>query len=330
MSTVRLSDVIQPVEFSAYVAQNTAVKSALVQSGIMARNNAIEAQLKAGADSFTIPAWLDLSDDEASIVSDDPDQLSTPGKVGTTKQRVRKAYLAKSWAAMNMASELSGSNAMAHIQNRVTAYWERQLQARLVASLQGIIADNEASDSSDMLNDISEEADEAAKLTAEALIDTVGTLGDSMSSVVALCCHSDVFRYLLKLDAIEYLPPSEGSLSLPTWRGLAVVYDDAMPEEAGVYTTALFGQGAVAYGVTAPRIADGTEVESLPASGNGGGQQVLHSRQNLAVAPAGFSFDDTATTGDSPSIAELRDAQSWKRTAEDRRNVPMAFLRHKI
>jgi hypothetical protein len=53
----------------------------------------IESQLAAGADSFSVPFWNDLSDDEANIVSDDPTQLAVPRKVTVGKHTVRKAYL---------------------------------------------------------------------------------------------------------------------------------------------------------------------------------------------------------------------------------------------
>lgn len=37
-------------------------------------------------------------------------------------------------------------------------------------------------------------------------------------------------------------------------RGLAVIVDDSMPAAAGVYTSILFGPGAVGYATTAPRV----------------------------------------------------------------------------
>jgi len=84
-----------------------------------------------------------------------------------------------------------------------------------------------------------------------------------------------------------------------------------------------------AWGLTAPRIADGTEIESKPAAGNGGGQQVLHSRVNLAIHPAGFSWVEGSVAGDSPTIAELKAAANWDRVVE-RKAVPIAFLKHTV
>lgn len=79
------------------------------------------------------------------------------------------------------------------------------------------------------------------------------------------------------------------------------------------------------YGLTAPRIAEGTEVENLPSAGKGSGQQILHSRVNLAIHPAGFAWVEGTIAGDSPTIAELSAAAHWDRVVE-RKAVPLAFL----
>ena len=326
MAVTRLSDIIEPSAFTAYVVQNAMEKTALVQSGVAVPNAVIETQLKAGADSFSVPFWRDLGNEEANVVSDDPNSLSVPNKIQAGKQFVRKAFLHQSWSAMNLASELAGANALERIQSRATAYWERQLQRRLVATLNGVLAANAASNSGDMVLDIS--AETAASFSPEAVIDAAGTLGDSMDTVTGIAMHSDLYRRALKADLIEFVQPSAGSMRMPTYRGLAVIVDDGMPLDAGVYTCALFGAGAVGYGLTAPRVAEGTEIENIPGAGNGGGQQILHSRVNLAVHPAGFAWVEGTIAGDSPAIAELGDASHWSRVVE-RKAVPLAFLRCK-
>lgn len=292
MAVTRLSDVIVPTEFTDYIVQNTMEASALVQSGIMSRNTEIEAQLGAGADSFTVPFWLDLSDDEADIVNDDPDDEATPRKLTSEKQIVRKSFLHNGWSAMNLASELSGDDAMQRIQDRATAYWTRQAQRRLIASLNGILADNETDDAGDMVLDISGETGAAAQFDAAAVIDAAGTLGDQMGNVAGVAMHSDIYRKALKNDLIETIRDSENR-PFQTFRGMAVIVDDLLPVDATdaqnpIYTTVLFAPGVVGWGMSAPRVAEGTEIESKPGAGNGGGQQILHSRMNLAVHPAGF------------------------------------------
>lgn len=324
MAATQIADVIVPSEFASYIVENSVEKSALVQSGIVTRNALIDTQLRAGADSFTVPFWKDLADDEANITSDNPAIMATARKVLAGKQTVRKAFLHSSWSAMNLASELAGANALVRIQDRVAAYWQRQTQRRLVSSLTGIMADNVANDAADMVVDISGEVGALANFSAAAVLDAAGTLGDAMTDLSAIAMHSDIYKKALKADLIQTLPDSQGGF-IQVFRGLAIIVDDGLPVSAGNYTSVLFGAGAVGYGLTDPTVAAGVEVENIPGAGNGGGQQILHSRVNLAVHPLGFQWKEFAVVGESPTIAELATATNWSRVAQ-RKNVPLAFL----
>jgi|SRR5690625_3351043 len=173
------------------------------------------------------------------------------------------------------------------------------------------------------------------KFSAKAVIDAAAELGDNLSALTAVAMHSDVYRNALKNDLLTTHMDSAG-VPFQTFRGLAVIVDDGVPytaaggtgdtDTAPEYTSILFGGGAVGYGVTPPRIADGTEVENLPSAGNGGGQQVLHSRVNVGVHPLGFSWLEGSVTDDSPSLAELAKAGNWDRIY-DRKHIPLAFLK---
>lgn len=333
MAVTRIADVIVPEIFTRYIVQNTMETSALLLSGIVRRNAVIDDQLHAGADSFTVPFWNDLANDEADIVNDDPDDYSTPKKLTAGKMVVRKAFLHNSWSTMNLASELAGDNALQRIQSRTEAYWTRQAQRRLIATLNGIMADNMANDAGDMVLDLSTATGDAARFSAAAVIDAAGTLGDQMGSVVGIAMHSDVYRTALKADLIDTVQESTGT-AFQTFRGMAVIVDDLLPVDATdptapEYTSVLFTPGAVGWGMSAPRVAEGTEIESKPSAGNGGGQQILHSRVNLAIHPAGFTWTEAAVVGESPTIAELANPANWDRVVE-RKAAGLAFLKTKL
>jgi hypothetical protein len=106
MAQVQLADVIVPAEFTAYQVENSLVSTALFTSGVAVPNGEMASQLQAGAQSFTVPFWLDLPDIEADITNDDPTILSTPQKITANKQTVRKHFLHSSWSEMSLASEL--------------------------------------------------------------------------------------------------------------------------------------------------------------------------------------------------------------------------------
>jgi hypothetical protein len=73
------------------------VSTALFQSGVAVRNNEITAQLQAGAQSFTVPFWADLGEQESDITNDDPTDHSTPLKITAARQVVLKSFLHQSW-----------------------------------------------------------------------------------------------------------------------------------------------------------------------------------------------------------------------------------------
>ena len=91
-----------------------------------------------------MPFWSDLPDVEADITSDDPTVNSTAQKVTAAKQIVRKSFVHASWSEMSLASELSGSDALVRVQSRIQAYWDRQWEKRLIASLMGVLYSNVA------------------------------------------------------------------------------------------------------------------------------------------------------------------------------------------
>ncbi|MBI4740858.1 MAG: hypothetical protein HY777_04735, partial [Betaproteobacteria bacterium] len=246
MATTQLADIIIPENFTSYTVQNSVERNAFFLSGVAVPNSAITGQLQAGADSFKVPYWLDLPDTEADVANDDPTDESTPGKLGTIKQVVRKSFLHGSWSAMNLASELAGANALAQIQSRAAAYWDRQFQRRLISSLKGILADNVAHDSGNLLIDVSGLTGNAAKFSASSMIEAAGTMGDAMNSLTTIAIHSTIYKKMLADDVIETLPASGGGF-IQTFRGLRIVVDDTLPVATDVYTSVLFGSGAVGY-----------------------------------------------------------------------------------
>jgi hypothetical protein len=312
MAQTQIADVVVPAEFTAYQIEQSLVSTALFQSGVAVRNGEMESQLQAGAEQFTIPFWGDIGENEADITNDDPTIQSTPLKITAAKQIVRKSFLHQSWSEMSLASELSGSDALARVQSRVQAYWDRQWERRLIASLLGVLYSNVANNAADMVNDISGAAGTAASFSAEAVIDTAGTLGDRLEDVKAIAMHSAIYSEALKNDLIQFIPQSQG-LPIKTFRGLAVILDDNLSTGVG-------------FAVAEPRTGYGTELWRIPSAGNGGGQSILHSRFNVGIHPLGFAFTNAAVAGDSPVMADLSNPANWTRAVSQRKSVPLAFL----
>ena len=330
----RLTDVIVPEVYTPYMAVDDPRVTRFFDSNIVTRDPLFDGLAREGGRTAELPFWKDLDHDaDPNISSDDPGSNSSPQKITAGVQSAIKAFLNQSWSDMDLVSELAGDDPMQRIVQRTNRYWSVQWQKRLIASLVGILADNEANDAGDMVEDIANddagEPADAELFGGEAAIDAELTLGDAIGEIVAIGMHSRVYGRARKLDLIEFQRESDASPQIPFYMGKQVIVDDGLPAVAGTnritYTTVFFGSQALAYGEGDPRTP--VEVEREASAGNGGGQEVLHERRTFLLHPLGFSADVGGVAGQSATIAELEAAALWDRVVDDRRSVPLAFLK---
>lgn len=334
MATTKLSDIIDVTVFQDLPAVNGPEKTAFFESGIVTRNPLLDGLANAAGKTAELPFWKDLDGSiETNYSSDDPTSLATPQKVVQGEQIARKAFVNQGWQVADLASELAmGARAMDHIRSRTDKYFMRQWQRRLVAASNGVLLDNIANNSGDMLFKAASESiagqSVTTKFNREAFTTAVYTMGDAATELQAIGVHSHVMAQMVSNDDIVYIPDSMGKLTIPTYMGLRVIVDDGMAVRAGttdgfVYTSVLFGQGAFGYGVGSPEVP--VEVEREAAQGDGGGIETLWVRNTWILHPFGFQQVGTPAAGQSFTIAELGLANKWDRVIE-RKNVPMAFL----
>jgi len=333
MATTRLSDIIDVTVFRDLPAVNGPEKTAFFESGIVTRNALLDELANAAGKTAELPFWKDLDGSiETNYSSDDPTSSATPQKVVQGEQITRKAFVNQGWQVADLASELAmGAKAMDHIRARTDTYFMRQWQRRLIAASNGVLADNIANDSGDMVVDVASESiagqTASTKFNRDSFTEAVYSLGDMATQLSAMAVHSQVMQQMVKNDDIVYIPDSQGQLTIPTYMGLRVIVDDGMTVTAGStngfkYTSVLFGAGAFGYGVGSPDTP--VEVEREAAQGDGGGIETLWLRNTWILHP--FGFQQTGTpSGNSFTLAELGTAGVWDRVIE-RKNIPLAYL----
>jgi hypothetical protein len=235
---------------------------------------------------------------------------------------------------MDLAREIALQDPLTAITNRIGLYWAVNSQQRLIRSALGLLADNIANDSADMQYSIYEDLvvgslDADNYISPAAVIAAKQTMGDAAESLSAIAMHSVVFSTLQSQNVIIYETAADANIRFPTYLGYRVVVDDSMPVIAGsntpAYITILFASGSWAQGDGDPGQA--SELEREPNAGNGGGQDILHTRRTEIIHPAGFAFTSSSVAGQSPTFAELAAAANWNRVYAERKNVGMAFLR---
>ena len=329
--STRLSDVpIVPEIATAAIILRSLNSNAFVNSGVMIRDPEADAFLtnNLGGKTFA-PRYLGpLADDEPNISSDDPSEKSTPKKLTGGKNKAVRQSLNQSWSSMDLTNTYLGLDITTAITNQIGDYWNTQENKRLLASLKGIIAADLATGSPVMTVDVTGKTGADALFNAEAFIDAQTTMGDMASSLTAVAVHSTVYATMKKLNLIDFIPASEGRVEIPTYQGLTVIQDDAMTYVPAVtgdspspakYYTYLFGRGAVALGVGTPKTP--FAIHRDEAAGNGGGEEIVHSRLEWIIHPQGFSFGLEET----PTLAQLETASNWTRQYE-RKRIALAAL----
>ena len=334
MATVQLADIIDVKVFQDLPAVNSPEKTAFYQSGIVTRSALFDSLATAAGKTAELPFWKDIDETVApNLSTDNPANIASPSKIVQGEQISRKAFLNKGLSATDLASEVAmGPRAMEHIRARTDTYWLRQWQRRLIASTNGILADNIASNSGDMVKSVASESiagqSATTKFNRDAFTDAVYTMGDAATQLRAIGVHSAVMAQMVKNDDIVYIPDSQGQLTILTYMGLRVIVDDGHTVTAGttdgfIYTSVLYGEGAFGYGDGMPL--NPVEIEREAAQGNGAGVETLWTRKTWILHP--FGYQQTGTPASvSFSLAELAAATSWSRVVE-RKNVPLGFLR---
>jgi hypothetical protein len=337
MAVTKITDLITPEVYLNYMKEDYPERNRLLRSGIaVSPPEQVQSQMNAGGTVINMPFWDDLARGDPDIMSDDDTTSATAAKVGADKDQAIKHYWHKSWSAMDVAGMVATGGAkdpVRHILSRIGAWWEAAEQAALIATCKGVFADNDANDSDDMMYSIYSDVVDgsltaANRISGAAVRRARATSGDFMDEYSAIAVHSAVYVNMLDNDEIEFIKPSEAK-EVPVFQGMEVIVDDTMPVTAGTnnpaYTCYLFGRGAFAFtdGASADMVP--FETDRDPATGNGGGQDTIHSRRHVLLHPRGIKFTSSSVAGLSPTTTEMAAAANWDRVY-NRKNIRLAQL----
>ena len=240
MAEVRISDVVVPEIFTPYMQRLTEEKSRIIQSGAAVRNGAYDAALAGGGRTFNEPAWNDLDSSDATgaenVGSDDPAVTATPQNLGSHRDIQVRLSRNNHWKTMDLSQALAGSDPMAAIAGRVAAYWVRRSQRAMVESMNGLFADNDAAPTGgdthtigDLTNDITGVFSAGVTdFSAEALIDTAVTAGDSLEDFTLLMVHSIVYAKMRKNNLIDFIRDSDNDTRIARFGDLEVIVELAV------------------------------------------------------------------------------------------------------
>ena len=263
----------------------------------------------------------------------------TPKKIGSNKDVSTTILRQNMWGASNLSAALAGADPMKAIGDLVAGYWARDMQKELIAILSGVFGTTTAGDSgtpaaetrmADHILDLTIGKTDAAKqISASAFIDACQLLGDVQAQLSGVAMHSATKSYLKKLNLIETERDST-DVEFDTYQGRRVTVDDGCPVDAknGVYTTYLFGNGAIAYGNGSPVGHVATEVDRDKQTG--GGIDYLINRRAFILHPRGIAYTGAKREHvETPTRAELAMAENWNPVYEPKQ-LRIVAIKHKI
>lgn len=321
MAITKVADVIQPELFAKYVIDRTTELSKIMYAGVIKNNPRLNELITGGGTILHMPSWNDLTG-ESEVLSESHD--ISVNKITAKAELATLLIRAGAWGAHELAGALAGDDPMKAIGELVANWWVRDEKKNILSILKGIF--NITGDSShvalddhvlDLVGDVSASTSltSAMKISGDAVLDAKQLMGDASGLLSMLYMHSATFTALQKQNMIQFIPTSESHITIPTYLGYRVVYDDSCPVETvgssttafKKYTTYLLSEGCIERGVGKP--VSLTEVETDRDSL--GSTDYLINRQAKVLHPRGISWVGAGEIDDvTPSNAELANASA--------------------
>ncbi len=334
MAETRIADVIVPEVFTEYTLVPSIYRSRFFRSGLIIQPPTLAGLLNGGGKTFTMPQWNDTVGTAGDVPSETVDL--TVNNVTSSAEVARRQFRVKAWGANDLSAVLAGADALEAAAARVNDYWAQAYDLNAIGCIKGVIADNLANDSGDLVQNISGGVGALSNFSDEGVIDaqaklgengTVGRADEVGGDFVGILVHPAVYAFMRKLDLIDYVPVSGQPRPLPFYMNMNVIVDRNTPVDTGVYDSIIMKAGALSFGVGSANYLP-TEMDRDTKKGLGIDE--LITRRAFAMHPYGTAWQETTVTGGvSPSDANLALATNWDRVvpAEAMRFV---VLRHKI
>ena len=338
MAYTAVADVVIPTLTLPYVIEHTAELSTLFKSGIVIYDDSrIPEWLAGGGKTFTEPFWNTISGDPTAIQSGTD---LTPAKVTASSLVFRRQLFGQGFSHEELAGALAVSKPADALGYQLVNYWDLFLQKDLTYIIRGIIADNVANDSSDLVNDVAGEtgltATDAQLIDWDKIIDTMGLFGDSLTKFNggAIAIHSTVYLRLIKLNLIDTITKSEQDLGFGVLGGgnnITVIVNDNLPAIAAAtngykYWTVLIEKGAFLFGEGGYAEIGAGKIVALETDRDASaGQDELYTRRQFILHAKGYDWDEGSVANENPTLNELLEAANWDR-AKALKNTGFAVL----
>lgn len=335
MAITSIADVFVPeiaLEYASNLEFNLS-KNEFYTSGVIEVSPTLNAELDKGGKLFELPFWKKFAAYNITPTPVDEGTTLTPNKITAGTQVARRLMNEAAYSTYDVAGVLAGSNPTLAILETIEEMWNNTRNRQLVASVFGLVADNIANDNGDLVHDITTAGTTA--FNADDALDTMGKLGEQMSSIGVIAVHPTVYLTLAKNELITTKQTSETDLPTEYFGNKRIVQDARLVnlETVGgtantpVYYTIFFRPGCFQYGesLNANMRYRPFEMDRIVLAS--GGQDILVTRRVMGIHANGFAWKEATVTADFPSEAELKLAANWDRVVSDKKYVGFTVLK---
>lgn len=293
----------------------------LLESGAVVEDATIADMIAGGGNYYTIPFYKDLEGDvqtydgATDVVSDDTEDGVQSGFVYGEMKGFKDTVFVR---------DFTGADPMGNIIARISKYWSKKKQSRLLSVIKGIFniaaSDTEWAKHTYNIAASGETATDANRMGLTTLREaSVKALGEHADDFTLAIMHSTVALRLSNLQVLNFFEYQSGGMSYDVrvarsgnllvlvWDGVPVSTSSTATGE-NEYTTYLFGPGAI---LTADAPVEHPSDLVYDAKKNGG-QEELITRMRKTYHPNGFTFS-MANMPISPSIANAENGSNWSR-----------------
>ena len=345
MSKIR--DLYIPEVFNKYFIEETTKLSNLIKSEIVIPDAQIEELARGGGRSINLPFFKNLDGDDEVLGLD---KALTAATVGSEMDACTLIQRGRAWKVSDLESALTGEDVMGALISQLADYWNDREQKVLLSTLKGVFASDTMQKS--IYKAVAETTEEVGggteeggadsgngegqtrkrkaktgenigKINAREFIKAKNLMGDNSSKLTAVMMHSDTFAELEAQNLIQYIPNSQGVVDFPSYMGKKVIVNDQCPVDDGVYSTYLFGAGAIA------RAENVNVVMSEIGRNHLSGTDELVTRRAFILHPRGVKFKMDAITGLTPTNEELETGTNWERVY-DNKAIRIVCFKHKL
>ncbi len=334
MAITDLADLIYPADvYMGAVILESLTSNRFAKSGVFQQDAELAASLSQKGMIFHPRYFNPLTEGEPDLGAD-TGSAGTADAITMADTAARKLWYNKAWGSASLNQFLNGEDPMTAITQQTGAYWANVDEDVLLSQVAGVIADNVANDSGDMVTDVAPalyaDVTAATCFTTDVFITAKSQMGDLMDSAFAcLVVHSKIYADLLRANLIDYVPTADQKGTIPTYLGIEVIIDDDCPatvfDTDGVeYTSYLFGKGCVAY-ASAPAPEGAVALDRDEAALNNTGSTTLYERFVKVIAVYGDEWSDGSVSADFPTYAEMANAANHDR-AWARKRMKLAAI----